>query len=105
MNPTTGNDGRDEGARDRRQRSSTSRLGLASVLAPVLAVDALEVVAARPNVVERPLRNIRARVVVLLPQLRNTVSTERRKPSTEDNVPRERQRKSGTAQPAYRQGA
>ena len=56
-------------------QQTQSCLGLACVLPPVLVVNALEVVATRPDIVERALRNVRARIVVLLPQLRSTVST------------------------------
>ena len=44
-------------------------LGRAHVLAAVLAVDALEVVPTRPDVVERALGDVRTRIVVLLAEL------------------------------------
>ena len=48
------------------------RLRQATVLAAVLAVDALEVVSARPDVVERALGDVRTRIMVLLAELEET---------------------------------
>ena len=64
-------------AKDTAQRRGASLcLGLARVLAAVLAVDALEVPAAGPDVLERALGDVRARVVVLLAELEGVNARE-----------------------------
>lgn len=48
------------------------RYGLASVLASVLVINALEVVRAWPDVVKQTLRDVRTRIVVLFPELKKS---------------------------------